>query len=114
MVFAPEDKRAWQNSEIMAELEKVARATNLLDNPGPPPEAFQPIPEKEARSWEEEDEPLAADFGALREAELSTPRCRLMDEIERMACQLAGAGHIKAAYRLERALAAIKDIAKGG
>jgi hypothetical protein len=41
MVFAPEDKRVWQESEVMAEFEKIAKETDLLN--GGPPEAFQPI-----------------------------------------------------------------------
>jgi len=113
MVFAPEDKRAWQNSEVMAELEKLAKETDLLG--GPPPEAFEPISEQtpEQETWEDEDAPLVVDSSA-KEAELLAIRHQLMDEIERMAHQLAEAGRIKVAYRLERALATIKDIAKGG
>ena len=40
------------------------------------------------------------------------PRFRRLAVLE--AQQLAEAGRVKAAYRLERALAAIKDIEKGG
>jgi hypothetical protein len=113
MVFAPEDKRAWLNSEVMAELEKVARAERLLE--GPPPEAFLPIQEKEASqdSWEEEDEPAAAEAGDPRKAALAGFGMRLVGEMDRMAHQLADAGRIKAAYRLERALAALKGITGG-
>ena len=58
MVFAPEDKKAWNASEVMAELEKIALETGFLD--GPEPEAFEPVEigenEKEEDLWEDEDE----------------------------------------------------------
>jgi len=116
MAFAPEDKRVWQESEVMGEFEKVAREMCLLD--GGPPEAFQPIPEKvaaEQSAWEDEDvqEP-PADPGAERRAELANHNARLMGTIERLAQDLAEAGRVKTAYRLERTLAALKDINTGG
>lgn len=116
MVFAPEDKRVWRESEVMAEFEKVAREMNLLE--GGPPEAFQPIPEKTAGQpvWEDEDVPEpVADPEAGRRAEMAMHGMRLMESIGKMAQDLAEARHTKAAYRLERALVALKDIAdKGG
>jgi hypothetical protein len=39
---------------------------------------------------------------------------QLMEVIEKMAQELAEVGHIRVAYRLERTLAAIKDIANIG
>lgn len=115
MVFAPEDKRAWRDSEIMAEFEKQAMEMDLLN--GGPPEAFEPIPEKTAEqdSWEDEDvqEP-EKETDTAKLAELASHGARLMDAIEKMANDLAKAGRVKAAYRLERALAALKDIAAGG
>lgn len=112
MAFAPEDKRVWRESEIMAEFERIAAETDLLG--GPPAEAFQPILEKAAAqpAWEDEDsrEPSAA---SGKRAELESLGARLMDEIGKMAQHLASAGRIKAAYRLERALAALKDITGG-
>lgn len=113
MTFAPEDKRAWRNSEVMAEFEKTAMEASLLD--GGPPEAFQPIPEKvaEQAAWEEEDVPELADPGQARRAELANHGMRLMGMIEKMAQDLAEAGYVKAAYRLERALAALKNINGG-
>jgi len=63
MPFAPEDKRAWDASEVMAELEKVAAELGTLD--GPPPEAFEPLRSKEAddgswESWEDDGDAPAA------------------------------------------------------
>jgi len=115
MPFAPEDKRAWLDSEVMAELEKIAKETDLLG--GPPKEAFEPIEEKTAAqsSWEDEDVPEApADPDAGRRAALASHGARLAKTLERMAQDLAEAGRPKAAYRLERALAALKDIAEKG
>jgi hypothetical protein len=116
MAFAPEDKRAWLDSEVMSELEKVAKETNLLN--GPPAEAFEPISEKTAGQpvWEDEDVPESprADSRTERHAEMVAHSARLMGTIERMAQDLAEAGHTKAAYRLERTLAALKDITEKG
>lgn len=115
MAFAPEDKRAWLDSEVMAELEKVARETNLLG--GPPSEAFEPIEERTATQayWEDEDVPEPpAEPGSARRAELAAHGARLMGMIGGMAQDLAGVGRVRAAYRLERALGALKDIAEKG
>jgi GNAT superfamily N-acetyltransferase len=117
MAFAPEDKRAWRDSEIMAEFEKVALETSLLD--GGPPEAFQPIHEKvatEQNTWEDEDiqELPTADLGVSRHAELAGYGAQLMETIEKMAQDLAEVGRVRAAYRLERTLAALKDITNIG
>jgi hypothetical protein len=114
MTFAPEDRRAWLDSEVMAELERIAKKTDLLA--GPPPEAFEPIPEKTAGQpvWEDEDVPeTPADPDAERRAELAASGARLMDSIGRMAQDLAEAGRAKAAYRMERALSALRGIAGG-
>jgi hypothetical protein len=117
MAFSPEDKRAWLDSEVMAEFERVAAGTDLLG--GGPPEAFQPIPEATAGraepGWEDDDVPEPeADTGLGQRAELAGHGARLMDGIGRMAQDLAEAGRTSAAYRLERALAALKDIAEKG
>jgi len=115
MDFAPEDKRVWQESEVMAEFEKVAKETGLLN--GGPPEAFQPIPEKiaEQGAWEDEDaqEPPVG-LGVARQAGLASYGARLMGAIENLAHDLAEAGRIKVAYRLERTFAALKDICRMG
>jgi len=111
MAFASEDKRAWQESEIMVEFEKIAKEMNLLE--GGPPEAFQPIFEKiaiEQNTWEDEDiQDLLADPGAVKRVELASHGVRLMGAIEKLAQKLAETGRVKAAYRLERTLAALKD-----
>jgi len=109
MVFAPEDKRAWQDSQVMLELEKIAKEYDLLN--GPPKEAFEPI-EEESESWEEEDLPpdkLAPDKSAAFSAESG----RLMANLLKLAYDLADAEETKAAYRIERALRALKDIFGG-
>ncbi len=55
MTFTFEDKAAWNSSEIMAELEKIAHETDLLK--GPSSDAFEPIKEndEEDDGWEDED-----------------------------------------------------------
>ncbi len=113
MAFAPEDRRAWQDSEIMAEFEKMAKEANLLG--GPPSEAFEPIPERIAAqpTWEDEDTQEPSDPADGRHAQFAEQGARLAESIARMAEDLALAGHVKAAYRLERALAAITDINGG-
>lgn len=116
MVFAPEDKRVWQESEVMAEFEKIAKEMSLLD--GGPPEAFQPIFEKvsaEQSAWEDEDiQKPSVDPEIARRAELAGYNIQLMEAIEKLAQDFAEAGHVKVAYRLERTLAALKDINIGG
>ena len=120
MSFAPEDLRAWKNSEVMIELEKVAKDALLLE--GGPPEALQPIPEGQAsleneeRVWEEEgdadkaaDDPLPEEMGAfaVKEAEL-------VMVIRSMARKFADAGQTKVVYRLERTLAELDEVILGG
>lgn len=121
MPFAPEDKRAWENSEIMAEFEKVAAESHLLD--GGPSEAFEPLPEKEASpsgEWEE-DGSEAPSAPAVRSPALEAFERRqaaLPTMLMRLARSLADKGNIKGAYRAERAAAeiraAIEAPAEGG
>lgn len=114
MAFAPEDKRAWLDSEIMAEFEKVAREIDLLN--GGPPEAFQPIPEKVVTQpvWEDEDISEPTDSEMVQNAELLEQNLKLIAAIEKMAQDFADKGHIKVAYRLERALFALREIVEQG
>jgi len=109
MAFVPEDKRAWQASEVMSELEKIAKETNLLT--GTPAEAFQPIQEE---TWEDEDieEPKAPELDNV-EPKAFAADVALVEAIEKMAQDIAEARRTKIAYRIERALCAIKDIAGG-
>jgi hypothetical protein len=124
MPFAPEDTRVWESSEVMAEFEKIAAETRLLD--GGPPEAFQPIPEKEAAeaspSWED-DEPAEApelpDLGrAMALKEFASRQSALLPALKKIARDLADRKNIKGAYRVERAVAELEAVmavpAEGG
>jgi hypothetical protein len=117
MPFAPEDVRAWENSEVMAEFEKIALHGDLLG--GGPPEAHKPISERPAPepdpAWEDEPPqrertalpPLSHAFAmkafAVRHEDL-------LEAVRNVARRLAGSGNIRGAYRTERAVADIEAI----
>lgn len=111
MVFAPEDKRAWQASEVMAELEKVAAEFGTLD--GPPPEAFEPLRLKEAapeEDWEEERDNAADDaspgLGDLNGMGVYAER--LQTGLYAMADNLRKAGRASDSLMFERAGDAVR------
>jgi len=128
MSFSKEDKAAWLDSEVMKELEKVAQKDNVLE--GPPPEAFEPLPlekeakvtkEEEEKFWEEE-EPMKRFDEALEQfekptlvAELKTAYDKmLIENLEKIANELADGKNVKAAYRVEMALHELEDLFKEG
>jgi len=118
MTFSKEDKSAWQASEIMQELEIIAR-NNGIDIPE---EAYKPLLDKEAeeKTWEEEDENVEKLTDAVDKFEdedkedeekkeiFSSYNKELLDNIEKISYQLADKSSIKAAYRIERVLQNIK------
>lgn len=124
MTFSKEDKAAWQASEIMAELEKMAM-NGEIDLPD---EAFLPVGEEEDSDEEEwEDEELAKQLGTAadelsgdeededvineEEAELlESLNSNLFDQISKISCELADKSNIKGAYKVERALQSIKTL----
>lgn len=117
MTFSKEDRAAWENSEIMQEFEKLAE-----DVLNPPAEAYQPIPEKEEKAWEEEDwsdeqklvdaaEELSNQDDDSFEKELRVAyNERLLSRLEKIAEQLADKSNIKAAYRVERTIQELKTL----
>jgi hypothetical protein len=117
MTFSKEDHAAWENSEIMQELEKLAE-----DVFSPPAEAYQPIVEKEQKVWEEEDwsdeqklidaaDELVNENDDSFEKELRVAyNQRLLSRLEKLAQQLADKANIKAAYRVERAIEELKAL----
>jgi hypothetical protein len=136
MVFSKEDNSAWESSEVMRELEKMAE--EVLQ--GTPPEAYEPIPEE---SWEEESEE-ETESEELRECECAPDAPTIYDgkvcavcggerkkeeglaeemqaaygyaligKLEKLASQLAEASKIKAAYRIERTIEELKDLFRG-
>lgn len=117
MTFSKEDRAAWENSEIMQEFEKLAE-----DVLNPPAEAYQPIPEKEEKVWEEEDwsdeqklvdtaEELSNQDDDSFEKELRVAyNERLLSRLEKIAEQLADKSNIKAAYRVERTIQELKTL----
>jgi hypothetical protein len=120
MTFSKEDKSAWQASEIMQELEIIAR-NNGIDIPE---EAYKPLLDKETEesSWEEEDENVEKLIDAVVKFEdedkedeekkeiFSSYNKELLDNIEKISYQLADKSSIKAAYRIERVLQNIKAL----
>jgi hypothetical protein len=125
MSFSKEDKAAWLDSEIMKELEKIAEKENILE--GPPPEAFEPLSlkeeekeeEKEEKVWEEEE--VAERFDEAVE-EFSEPTLKdelrtaydklLLENLEKIASELANSKNVKAAYRVEMTLHGLQDLFK--
>lgn len=133
MVFSKEDNRAWESSEVMRELEKMA--AEVLE--GPSIEAYEPI---EEQLWEEE---TSAEPEELPECECApgTPTMydgkicavcgrkkkegkfeeemhsaygqTLINNLEKMASSFAENSKIKVAYRIEQAIAELKELFGG-
>jgi len=118
MSFAREDRMAWDASEVMAELEKIAKETGVLD--GPPPEAFQPIvieaEEKEPELEQKQPEPVQpadeqrADDAGIGVGELNGLTAAVKKGLKAMAYNLADAGMIKKAHAVECTLKEIEPI----
>ena len=124
MTFSKEDKAAWQNSEVMRELEKIAALGGLEVSE----EAFEPIEEEE---WEDEDdteklvdavekfqeeggEELGEDAPTEDPVDelLAAHQKNLIDAIEKLSWQLADRSRTAAAYKVERVLQNIKALAE--
>lgn len=107
MSFEPEDKQAWQNSEVMNEFEKIAQG--IYDEAD---ESFLPIKlaedeDDEEETFEEEnsenDEKIANEiferletFGSINKG--------LFDKIRTISHSLAIRGFKKEAFKIERML----------
>lgn len=119
MTFSKEDKAAWQDSEIMREFERIAMEQNVLN--GPPPEAFQPVGEEEDEEelWEEEDnedkllsavnelgiaEEEQSDDTTLSSELLKMHTSRLLENLKKVASNLAVNSKMRVAYRIERTI----------
>jgi hypothetical protein len=111
MTFSREDRAAWENSEIMKELEKYAE--DVL------------VPEEPEESWEEEDwedpeeEELIDAVDEFNEPsleeELSIAHHKmLLVKLNRLAEHYADESNIKVAYRIERAVQNIKALLREG
>ena len=121
MTFSKEDKAAWNDSEIMQHLEKIAKRDNILN--GPPKEAFQPIvaedqKEDEEEIWEEEEinpeskertDEMIRDEDLKKELEKVYSN-NLIKKLNKISGLLASNSQIQTAYRIERALNKIKEI----
>lgn len=107
MSFEPEDKRAWQDSEVMNEFERIAQ--DIYDEADA---SFQPIKLAEDESFEEEVE-IESDgseheefadqifsklqlFGSINK--------ELFDKIRTISHSLADRGLKKEAFKIERTL----------
>jgi len=124
MTFSKEDKAAWNDSEIMQHLEKIAKRDNILN--GPPKEAFQPIvaedqkedEEENEKIWEEEEinpeskertDEMVRDEDLKKELEKVYSN-NLIKKLNKISGLLASNSQIQTAYRIERALNKIKEI----
>ena len=103
MSFEPEDKQAWENSEVMKELEKVApKIYSEADD------SFQPIKlDKEEEVFEDESD----NQNNNEESELfeklelfSSINKELFDKIRTISYSLADRGRKKEAFKIERLL----------
>lgn len=119
MTFSKEDKAAWNDSEIMQQLEKIAKRDNILN--GPPKEAFQPIDveeQEEEKTWEDEEIlPEPKDFvdEAVREDDLKKELEKvyssdLIQKLNKLGSMLISNSQTEVAYRVERAINKIKEI----
>jgi hypothetical protein len=117
MSFEYEDKMAWLNSEIMREFEKIATETDIFN----PPDAFLPVEKEDEddKSFEDEDEPerqlekavetfLEPENKVLRNEFSSLCKDNLLTNLQDLACEMAERGRMKVAFRIERAIYAIK------
>ena len=133
MPFSKEDKLAWNDSEIMQELEKIALETDIFD---PPKDALSPIKpqgEDEDEAWEDEIDKLdkanviadpLEDSEKPKESEedpenvhdefLQAHTSLLLSNLEKLAYNLSGSDDIKSAYRVERAIQNVKALLRGG
>jgi len=111
MTFSKEDRAAWADSEVMKELEKVAKNIDL-----------------EEKSWEEDDdteklidaveefeepkeeEEKSFDQDEMLDALFEAHGSDLLVNIEKISYKLIDKSNIKGAYKVERAFQSIKDI----
>lgn len=104
MTFSKEDNAAWESSEVMSELEKFA--DEILN---PSPEPYLPVEEE---SWEDEEEQKVDEKVELSD-DVEEDLCLandLIDNLKKIAEQLADKSNIKAAYRVERTIQELKDL----
>ena len=120
MIFSKEDSAAWHNSEIIQEFEKIALETDVLN--GPPAESYQPLgfDEEEEKDWEEEgdEEKLLSaieEMGVSKNEEESLEEelskvytANLIENLQKLAHNLASNSKMSAAYTIERAIVKIK------
>ena len=110
MGFEPEDKRAWENSEVMRELEKVAPKIYREAD-----ESYQPLELGEEVLGEEEVFEEEDDLNELNDSEdifqklelFSSINKELFEKIKLISYGLADGNFKKEAFKIERAL---KDI----
>lgn len=111
MKFSIEDKKAWEASAVMAELEKIALEENLLN--GPPKEVFEPIKidEEDDESWEDEndDGEIKLENSSNNLIEISAIN-DMKAGLKAMAGNLSKFNRIKEAYSFERTLCDIESM----
>jgi hypothetical protein len=105
--FSYEDTRAWESSEVMRELEKIAKEEGFLDLS----EALQPIKvysKKEEKTWEEEPCDKIPQKNAFED--INKQHKAIIEKIYKISCDLADNGNIKGAYRAERAISLLETL----
>lgn len=113
MTFSKEDKSAWNNSEVMYELEKYAE--KVLE--GPPAEAFSPVEES---GWEEENfEKALEEFESPAEKENIKEELQkafsklLINNLKKISNKFIDKSNIKIAYRIDQSIWEIESFSGG-
>lgn len=113
MTFSKEDKSAWSNSEVMLELEKLAKENDLLSEPSK--ELYEPIEIEDNDKWEDEDledfKKALSDFeepSFEKELHIAYDK-KLFSTLEKIASDFANKSNIKVAYRIESTLNKLKN-----
>lgn len=115
MSFEKEDKAAWVSSEVMQELEKIAREEDILNSSQE---------KQDEKGWEEEDldENLidaVDEFNQNDDVEYQADdnieyhiayNNALYSKLQKIASELAEKSNIKPAYRIEQTIRRLKDI----
>jgi hypothetical protein len=115
MVFSKEDKMAWENSEVMTELEKIAHT--VLD---PDMESYQPIKVEEEPEWEDEsnveeknNETILLDEAnpfAIKKEMCLVYKNSLVKSLLKLAHSLGEQSKVKEAYAIEKTINRLNEL----
>lgn len=110
MIFSKEDKAVWNSSEVMKELETLAKRANEIEENS----------KKKSDDWEEEnfiealDEFEKPNSEVLEETSLKDElhlayNISIIDNLQKIADHFIDKSNIKVAYRIEQAINELKD-----